>query len=130
MDLSRRTFLKGSSLLFVAPAIVRAESLMKIWVPGDDKIIEDASRFNVSVLGLQMGDKYIITQKGLGRAITGIVGENSPLALTHFIPDLNQNPVKVQLLRKLSPNLESSRQILDVSRVDTTYRVFDFRLSG
>lgn len=43
MILTRRRFLQvASSTLFVAPAIVRAESLMKIWVPGEKEIVVKA----------------------------------------------------------------------------------------
>ena len=31
--MDRRRFIQGAAALFCAPAIVRAESLMKIWVP-------------------------------------------------------------------------------------------------
>ena len=43
MILTRRRFLQvASSTLFVAPAIVRAESLMKIWVPDEKEIVVKA----------------------------------------------------------------------------------------
>lgn len=35
--MKRRRFLKGAAALFVAPAIVRADSLMKIWVPPEPR---------------------------------------------------------------------------------------------
>ena len=39
MNLSKRRFLIGTAALFCAPAIVRTDSLMKIWVPDERKII-------------------------------------------------------------------------------------------
>lgn len=37
--MNRRDFLKTTGLIVAAPAIVRAESLMKIWVPPEPKIL-------------------------------------------------------------------------------------------
>lgn len=38
--MDRRSFIKGSLSLFAAPAIVKAESIMPIWLPPEKKIIE------------------------------------------------------------------------------------------
>lgn len=37
--MNRRKFLTGAAALFCAPAIVRAGSLMKIWVPPEPRIV-------------------------------------------------------------------------------------------
>ena len=37
--LSRRTFLLGAATALAAPAVVRAESLMKLWVPPAPKLV-------------------------------------------------------------------------------------------
>lgn len=39
MTLSRRTFLLGAATALAAPAVVRAESLMKLWVPPTPKLV-------------------------------------------------------------------------------------------
>jgi hypothetical protein len=39
MIITRRQFLKASAALVAAPAIVKAESLMPIWVPPEKKIV-------------------------------------------------------------------------------------------
>ena len=41
--MNRRNFLKGSAALFAAPAIVKAENIMKIWTPPDAGKIMTAS---------------------------------------------------------------------------------------
>lgn len=41
MKMTRRQFFQTSAALFCAPAIVKAENLMKIWVPPEKKIIVD-----------------------------------------------------------------------------------------
>lgn len=35
MSIDRRQFLQGAAALFCAPAIVKAENIMKIWTPRD-----------------------------------------------------------------------------------------------
>jgi hypothetical protein len=50
--MNRRQFLQGSAALFCAPAIVRAESLMKIWVP-DNEIILPSQR------DIYLGDEWV-----------------------------------------------------------------------
>lgn len=47
MELSRRGFLKASGIILAAPAIVRAESLMKIWTPPKDIILPQSLDFQV-----------------------------------------------------------------------------------
>jgi len=37
--MNRRNFLKSSVIIAVAPAIVKAENIMKIWVPSEKRII-------------------------------------------------------------------------------------------
>ena len=40
-EMNRRSFLKGLGILGVAPAIVKAENIMRIWTPPKDIVIPD-----------------------------------------------------------------------------------------
>ena len=44
MNLNRRRFIRNMAGLFVAPAVVKADNLMKVWVPPEKKIMVDLAR--------------------------------------------------------------------------------------
>lgn len=52
MKMNRRQFLQTSGALFCAPAIVKAENLMKIWVPPEKKIVVDVFESDFGTLHL------------------------------------------------------------------------------
>ncbi len=74
-DITRRAFLGGTikttAILFCAPAIVRAESLMKIWIPTNQEIITDLSslRPNFVMEGLRAGDQVFVRDEITGTVI-------------------------------------------------------------
>lgn len=41
MSISRRSFLKTAGIILAAPAIVKAENIMKIWTPPQDILTKD-----------------------------------------------------------------------------------------
>jgi len=57
MNLSRRGFLKLTGVVLAAPAIVRAESLMKIWTPPKDIILPEQF-LNIGLDNLVAGQLY------------------------------------------------------------------------
>jgi hypothetical protein len=58
---SRRTFLKSAGVLLAAPAIVKAENIMKIWTPPKDDLI-------VYINGVyQSPGEYVQTNDGMIR---------------------------------------------------------------
>jgi len=57
MNLSRRGFLKLTGVVLAAPAIVRAESLMKIWTPPKDIILPEQF-LNIGLDNLVRGAEY------------------------------------------------------------------------
>ena len=71
-NISRRSFLGGgvktAALLFAAPALINVDRMMKIWVPGDDKIILDPNEINFTLQGLIPGSAVYV-----GNSLTGEV---------------------------------------------------------
>lgn len=73
MNLSRRNFLKSSGIILAAPAIVKAENLMKIWTPPKDIVIPDITLglpenlrpgyFNLSFWAKEEGSGWINHQQ-------------------------------------------------------------------
>lgn len=76
MDINRRKFILGSVAIIAAPAIVKAENIMKIWMPKTKKIY--------------IGDEWIVCigvevdSLSLGFIIGGIIGGK-----LHTAPDNN-----------------------------------------
>ncbi len=56
MTFSRRTFLLGAATALAAPAVVRAEGLMKLWVPPVPRIMTPEEMLNLSPALIQPGD--------------------------------------------------------------------------
>jgi len=71
-NITRRAFLGGgvktAALLFAAPALINVDRVMKIWVPGDDKIILDPNEVNFTLQGLVPGSAVYVAN-----ALTGEV---------------------------------------------------------
>jgi len=70
--MNRRSFLKSAVAVIAAPAIVHAESLMKIWVPRDESIFIPSSRFQIvySEHGIRIVDlSRVDMAAGLDRSV-------------------------------------------------------------
>lgn len=60
--MNRRGFLKAAAMIVAAPAIVKAENLMKVWVPPEKKIITpETSVIKISDGILDVGHVFTIT---------------------------------------------------------------------
>ncbi len=75
-DMTRRTFLKASGALFAAPAIVKAENIMKIWTPPEKEIYMgryENFRFvetpNFELVGTMPGDKVYVKDMVTGQVL-------------------------------------------------------------
>lgn len=61
MAMNRRGFLKGLGAIIAAPAVVKASSLMPIWMPpGAGKVMDGTTR----IIGDQIQTGMIISDKG------------------------------------------------------------------
>lgn len=73
MTISRRAFLtggaKGAAALFVAPAIIKIDHLMKPVMPPEPKIITDPNAFNFMVQGLVPGTRVALFDEITGEAL-------------------------------------------------------------
>lgn len=79
MLLTRRGFLKTCLALGAAPVIVRAESLMKLWVPQQELIvpITDSTQFMCAQLEAAPGGRYVasvLVNTGAGWMRQGVSG--------------------------------------------------------
>lgn len=100
--MDRRDFLTAGTkvgiILLGAPAIVRAESLMKIWVP-EKRIILDVGDFtNFMMQGLLHGDQVYVKDEVTGRVL--INERVTSFGKGWCIPPGNGNPLKVGIRRK------------------------------
>lgn len=81
MTISRRAFLTGgtkvAAALFVAPAIIKIDHLMKLHVP--EKVIEtDANSVNFTVQGIIPGSRVYVADQITGKVLVNeVVSQNS-----------------------------------------------------
>ena len=73
-DITRRSFLKGTAALFCAPAIVKAENIMKIWTPPEKQIVTEVGfdALNLQINGLRKGDQIIVRDEVTGAKRTAV----------------------------------------------------------
>lgn len=68
--ISRRSFLTGgakvAAALFVAPAIIKADHLMKVVMPPEPKIVTDPNAFNFTLQGVEPGSIIYVADKITG----------------------------------------------------------------
>lgn len=73
LKVTRRDFLIGASKIAVAaavaPAIIKAENAMKIWVPPEKKIITNPFDANFIVEGLARGDQVFLQDTFTGEVL-------------------------------------------------------------
>jgi hypothetical protein len=62
MGMNRRQFIQSAAVLFCAPAIVRADSLMKLWVP---PVLPNTVTFNVDFGTHPPGTVIMMYEHGL-----------------------------------------------------------------
>lgn len=93
--MNRRGFLQSCLALAAAPAIVKAESLMPIWVPKQGILVPDAfARLRVSQTAEEFGRLLTIEQRwlGVGQMVYSLDGEvfhierNAPMIEPFYPP--------------------------------------------
>lgn len=69
--ISRRSFLTGgtkvAAALFVAPAIIKIDHLMRPVMPPERKIVTDANAFNFTIAGLEPGAHVYVADEITGK---------------------------------------------------------------
>lgn len=72
-EMTRRTFLKTTGALFAAPAIVKAENIMKIWTPPEQQIIlpdeQIVTKPNFTLDGTMPGDQIYVQDTVTGQVL-------------------------------------------------------------
>lgn len=73
MNINRRRFLQGTAALFCAPAIVKAENIMRVVAP---KVILPVS-VNISVTGLIPDDRILLIDPVTGEVLDSEVADSA-----------------------------------------------------
>lgn len=97
---SRRAFLLGLGAALAAPAVVRADSLMKLWVPPAPKLITSFDDYEEGTWTPKIMADGMIYSKGVGRYVK--VGRAVYFTITTDIP-WSPNPISVRNVPHSSP---------------------------
>jgi len=99
--ISRRSFLTGgtkvAAALFVAPAIIKIENLMRPVMPPEPKIITDPNAFNFTIQGIEPGSQVYLADEITGQVY---VNERVKSSIGHWnVPEGEGRPVIVRVRR-------------------------------